>query len=286
LCLAAKWNHDSDRMRPIHWAAFLYGATLTTSQSLAVAMLGLEFFILFTDQELGRDIFFTNTVFLTTVLVLELLGQIEAIDAYVRPVRSLYVVIAGGSLVITGIIVLRTRRLFGRWRSLLTLALSFLSGAAIYFFIPVTSMTDPPVNWGYPRAVEGFYHVLTRGQFEHITPNYNVRQFIGSVIMYFRLTIYHFGSLYLFPALAPFFFVHKMRSRERNTLLGFGAVFLCLTFLILILLNPPSEFSPHNDLIGIFLSPSHLVLAIWSGLGLSLLAALLARRVSRPHLAS
>jgi hypothetical protein len=281
LCLLIKWNYKSDRMCPIYWAAFLYGATLTTSQSLAVAMLGLEFFILLTDHELGRDIFFANTVFLTTVLVLERLGQIEAIDAYVRPVRSLYVVIAGGSLVITAVMVLRTRRFLSRWRSLLGLALSFLSGAAIYFFIPVTSMTNPPVNWGYPRVVEGFYHVLTCGQFERIAPNYSVRQLIGSVIMYFRLTIYHFGSLYLFPALVPFFFIHKMRSPQRSCMFGLGAVFLCLTLLMLILLNPPSEFSPHNDLSGICFSPSHLVVAIWSGLGLSLSAALLARRVSR-----
>ena len=31
-------------------------------------------------------------------------------------------------------------------------------------------MTNPPMEWGYPRTVQGFFHALTRGQYDKINP--------------------------------------------------------------------------------------------------------------------
>ncbi|MGI5869799.1 MAG: DUF2723 domain-containing protein [Kiritimatiellia bacterium] len=43
-------------------------------------------------------------------------------------------------------------------------------GVAFYGYMPISSDTNPPMNWGYPRTWEGFKHAISRGQYEKITP--------------------------------------------------------------------------------------------------------------------
>ena len=43
-------------------------------------------------------------------------------------------------------------------------------GVAFYGYMPISSDTNPPMNWGYPRTWEGFKHALSRGQYEKIAP--------------------------------------------------------------------------------------------------------------------
>ena len=38
-------------------------------------------------------------------------------------------------------------------------------GVAVYLYEPISCMTVPPMQWGYPRTVEGFFHALSRGQY-------------------------------------------------------------------------------------------------------------------------
>ena len=38
-------------------------------------------------------------------------------------------------------------------------------GVSVYLYEPISCMTDPPMQWGYPRTVEGFFHALSRGQY-------------------------------------------------------------------------------------------------------------------------
>ncbi|OGV66406.1 MAG: hypothetical protein A2283_20380 [Lentisphaerae bacterium RIFOXYA12_FULL_48_11] len=54
-----------------------------------------------------------------------------------------------------------------------TVAFSILGmelGLAVYGYMPLSSETNPPMNWGYPRTFEGFIHAITRGQYERISP--------------------------------------------------------------------------------------------------------------------
>lgn len=54
-----------------------------------------------------------------------------------------------------------------------TVALAVLAaelGVAFYGYMPLSSETNPPMNWGYPRTWEGFKHALSRGQYERIAP--------------------------------------------------------------------------------------------------------------------
>jgi hypothetical protein len=45
------------------------------------------------------------------------------------------------------------------------------SGACLLFYMPLAGMTNPPMEWGYPRTVEGFIHAFTRGQYEKANPS-------------------------------------------------------------------------------------------------------------------
>ena len=45
---------------------------------------------------------------------------------------------------------------------------AWVAGVCVYFYEAVSGMTDPPMQWGYPRTVEGFFHALSRGQYETI----------------------------------------------------------------------------------------------------------------------
>jgi hypothetical protein len=43
-------------------------------------------------------------------------------------------------------------------------------GLSLYLYVPLASLANPPINWGYPRTAEGFAHTLTRGQYESVRP--------------------------------------------------------------------------------------------------------------------
>ena len=78
-----------------------------------------------------------------------------------------------------------------------------LLGLSLYFYLPIASMTNPPVNWGYPRSVTGFVHVLTRGQFERIHPAESVIGLARGMGNYSESMFTDFGWIFLPPALLP-----------------------------------------------------------------------------------
>jgi len=51
---------------------------------------------------------------------------------------------------------LRTKDLLKDWLPIILMALLFFVGVSFYFYMPLSGMTDPPMQWGYPRTVEGF----------------------------------------------------------------------------------------------------------------------------------
>ena len=63
-----------------------------------------------------------------------------------------------------------TRALGGEWLVVLICGFCWVAGAAFYFYMPLACMTNPPMEWAYPRTPEGFIHALTRGQFEKTNP--------------------------------------------------------------------------------------------------------------------
>ncbi|HMP89372.1 MAG TPA: DUF2723 domain-containing protein [Kiritimatiellia bacterium] len=68
------------------------------------------------------------------------------------------------------------RALFTQWKRVLISGALVLLGLSFYVgYMPVASEQNPPMNWGYPRTVEGFKHAVGRGQYERIDPIENFR---------------------------------------------------------------------------------------------------------------
>jgi len=63
------------------------------------------------------------------------------------------------------VLLLVIRRLKIEWRLLAYLPFVILLGLAPYAYLPFASSTNPPMNWGYPRTMEGFYYSFNRSQY-------------------------------------------------------------------------------------------------------------------------
>ena len=149
-------------------------------------------------------------------------------------------------------------------------------GLSVYLLLPFFSATNPPLNTGYARTVEGFVHTLTRGQFESVRPTGSFGRYAEQLWMYGDSARASFGVIYALPVLILFWFFRRLGAGERRWMLGLLAVFLCLTLLMIALLNPSPD---RSDLVLVerFYGASHLILAIWVGYGLALLGTIMTR---------
>jgi tetratricopeptide (TPR) repeat protein len=159
--------------------------------------------------------------------------------------------------------------------SALGMMLLWIVGAMFYFYMPLTSMSNPPMNWGYPRTVEGFIHALTRGQYEKVNPT-NFLQDPMKVFMQAKMYLTganeEFNPVCLVLSLVPFFFFFKLQKRERAWLIGLSAIWACLAILLMILLNPTPD-RQSVELTKVFFTASYTVICMLIGYGLTLIAS-------------
>jgi hypothetical protein len=170
-------------------------------------------------------------------------------------------------------VTLKSRRLLTHWRAVSASLLALFFALSFYLYIPIAAMTVPPANWGYARTVEGFIHLITRGQFERIEPMHFVKEpgrYLEAIWGYSRETARAMSLVYFLPAFLPLLFVHRMRGLARAWMLGLCVTFLSLSLFMLAMLNPPADRGAWS-LMPLYLLASHLVLTIFSGYGLALL---------------
>ena len=173
-----------------------------------------------------------------------------------------------------------TRKAGSEWLVVLLCGLCWIAGASFYFYMPLAGMTNPPMEWGYPRTFDGFIHAFTRGQYEKTNPSdvFNHPDiFFTQLRMLGTGIIEEFNWVYAFLALIPFLFFFKLHKRERAWCIGITAIYLCLGVLLLILLNPPPDRGA-QQLVRVFFTASHTLIALMVGYGLTLVAAFLAAR--------
>lgn len=169
---------------------------------------------------------------------------------------------------------------FSEWPVAALLLIFWGLGVAFYMFMPVSSSTNPPLNWGYPRTWEGFIHALTRGQYEKTNPTSSIWRFIEQLFMLLTGGVDEFNLTYLFIALLPFFFYKRMQRREQAWLQGLVGMYLCLAVLLIMLLNPSSD-RQSEKLNRVFFTASHVMISLCIGYGLTLFGALLVTQYQR-----
>ena len=170
-------------------------------------------------------------------------------------------------------------RQFGReiWTGLL-LGLVWIAGVSVYFYEPISCMTDPPMQWGYPRTVEGFFHTLSRGQYgsdNGLNLLQNPRQFLFQLYYLAEGLSESFTWAYLFVGLIPFVFIKRMRKRERNWIIGVSAIYFWISVMLVIMLNVSADRSS-SELNQVFFTASHALFAMMIGYGVTILAAYVA----------
>jgi hypothetical protein len=169
-----------------------------------------------------------------------------------------------------------TQRFFSELKATSGCAALILAGISFYFLLPVFSMTNPPINWGYPRTVEGFFHILSRGQFPPIEPTDSFNRLMMQWKIYCEIAVYKFGLIYLIAAVIPFFLLHKVSSPVRRWLAGLLAVWFFASLFMLVGLNADKSSA---GLVSPFFAATHLILAMFAGCGLMLFVAILGRPI-------
>jgi tetratricopeptide (TPR) repeat protein len=169
------------------------------------------------------------------------------------------------------------------WRKAVAAFLAFLGGAFFYIYMPLASMSNPPLNWGYPRTVGGFVHAFTRGQYERIHPTTGSGNNVVEVVVSFVSRyagqvkyilidgpIEEFSLGYLLIGLFPLIFFKRLQARERAWMLGMVAFYFVLGPFLLVLFNP----APDRQSLSLnkpFFIASHFIIAMAIGYGLTLL---------------
>ena len=164
------------------------------------------------------------------------------------------------------------------WLVVIVCGVLWLLGVSFYFYEPIAGMTDPPMQWGYPRTVEGFFHALSRGQYEKANPTdvlHDPMHFLQQLGLVISGLAGSFSWVFLFVALLPFFFLLKMQKRERAWIICLTAMYFCVGILLTVLMNttPDRQSAEENK---VFFTAGHAVVAIMIGYGLALLAAYMA----------
>src|SRR5580700_1857012 len=161
------------------------------------------------------------------------------------------------------------------WKACVLMGLAWGVGVSVYFYEAISGMTDPPMQWGYPRTVEGFFHALSRGQYETIHGS-NIfsdpKKFAFQLWYIVQGLVESFSLVYIFIGLLPFAFLLKMHKRERSWIIGLVAIYFCLSVLLVILIDVSPDRSS-TDLNKVFFTASHGLFAMMIGYGLTLMAA-------------
>jgi len=193
--------------------------------------------------------------------------------------------------VITGVIfvhlIKKTKALSKEWLVVLVCGVVWLLGAAFYFYEPIACMTDPPMQWAYPRTLDGFWHALTRGQYEPIHPTAGsgttILQIAGSFLAIYGMQLWRylegmaiqFNLFFLLLALVIFLVYQKLKRRERVWMIGMTAIYICIGPFLVLLLN----FAPDRQSIGIsapLFAAGHVFISMFVAYGLTIIAAFMA----------
>ena len=168
-----------------------------------------------------------------------------------------------------GILVFDLVTRHGAFKATLPFLLSFLmfaAGSSVYLYMPLSSFTNPPMNWGYTRTVEGFRHHITRGQYERIQVNRPIRVLMGQYNQFFNDLEGNFSLPLCLLGVLPLVYFREFQRREK-AYLGFTVLcFVFMGFVLVYLLNAKFDLQS-SFIIRVFYSLSHGVYALWIGLG-------------------
>lgn len=278
LALLMRWNYAPHQRRYLYTAFFFLGICSTIHQTLTMAIMGIEIGVMARQAKLGRDMFLVNTLGWLVGLIAKGAHMQGVFDGTNAMVFRIFMGVGLCSLAACVYLVIKTGGLLTEWKAtIFSFALLGL-GSCFYFYEPLAGMTNPPMEWGYPRTVEGFWHALSRGQYDKLNPTdifSDPGHFMTELSMLFSELADCYSLVAMFFALLPLFFIFKMQKRERSWVISVAAIYPFLGVLLSIFLSPTRDRQT-ADLVKVFFTASHAIVAILIGYGLALSAAFMA----------
>jgi tetratricopeptide (TPR) repeat protein len=302
LTLLYRWSFEPERRSYLYWAALVWGVSLTNHQTLVLLLWAFPFYVWLVDREVGRA---TAVPILAASIAILLwmnirtqermveqlqvalqatqpLGPIDALRHLFHPsvreplfplfCQTVTILVLGVWmywLVMRGQWVLR-----GVMPALIQYGMVIL-GMALYLYMPIASATNPPMNWGYTRTVDGFIHHFTRGQYDKIKTDRSLAKWWDQLAMFLGDVSEQFNPVFAVLALTPLVFLPWLDRRSRDWVLFLVAGYVLLTIGFLFLSNPVIEKQKQfTD--RVFFLPGHCIWALLIGFALILLGGLLA----------
>jgi len=278
LLMLMRWMYAPHQKRYLYLAMLFYGICATIHQTLLLSAVGVEVAIAAAQPRLGRDLFLTNSICYLIGLYALSNHSIPALNNMTSIETAIFHAVGVGSIFAGGWLSLQTKGIFSEWKAVMIMGLLWVLGVSFYLYEPISGMTVPPMQWGYPRTVEGFFHALSRGQYEtsHGTNIFQDPVRFANQLWYLVQGLSEsFSWVFMFVGLLPFLFLLKMHKRERSWIIGLTAIYFCLAVLLVNLLDVGLDRSS-ADLNKVFFTASHALFAIMIGYGLTLMAAYMA----------
>ena len=155
----------------------------------------------------------------------------------------------------------------------------FALGLAFVLYMPVASSQNPPINWGNAQTMEGFLHMLRRGQYERVYPlnvfahpaEYGVMlcTYLAGLARQFTWPVAALGVLSL----------GAFSSGDRRVREWVGFVIIAWAMMgpgLLVVLRPAADVQT-QFLVRVHLIPSYLCYALLVGQGMGVLLDRLTR---------
>ncbi len=278
LVFMLRWIYAPEQRRYLYWAMVCFGICATIHQTLTLAAMGIEIGIAMCRPRLGRDLFFVNSIVWIGASIAMSAHHLPQLEGASPMILAIFNTIGICSLVACICLTVSTVSLLTEWKTTITMGVLWSVGASFYFYEALSGMTNPPMEWGYPRTVEGFWHALTRGQYDKISPT-NIFSDFGHFLLELKMLVLGvadaFSWVYMFIALLPLAFIFKMQKRERAWIVLVAGLYPFLGVILTITLNPTPD-RQMADLVKVFFIASHSLIAIMIGYGLALTAAYMA----------
>lgn len=153
------------------------------------------------------------------------------------------------------------------------LLLLLLAGLLPYVYLPLASDRNPPMNMGYARAWEGFWHVVSRGQYEALVPLDPFAQpglFFRDLGWYGRLLAAQFAAPLAALALVPVVALRRLDRRAQAALLLVLGAWFCFAVVVIVGANPQMDVQNTWVARTLFL-PSFALVALLIGAGCAIL---------------
>ncbi len=283
LLMLMRWMYAPHQKRYLYLAMLCYGICATIHQTLLLSAMGIEVAIAAAQPRLGRDLFLTNSICYLIGLYALSNHSIPALNNMTSIETAIFHAVGVGSIFAGGWLSLQTKGIFSEWKVVFCMGILWALGVSFYLYEPISGMTVPPMQWGYPRTVEGFFHALSRGQYEtsHGTNIFQDPVRFANQLWYLVQGLSEsFSWVFMFVGALPFLFLLKMHRRERSWIIGLTAIYFCLAVLLVNLLDVGLDRSS-ADLNKVFFTASHALFAIMIGYGLTLMAAYMATHYAK-----